>query len=139
MQENRILIADDDLEDQEMLIEALTQLDDSISIETLSDGRQVVENLANLTDMELPALIVLDYKMPYMNAAEVLETLAKEARYAAVPKVVWSSSHREEDVLRCLAAGACNYFEKPVTAAGLLDIGRQALEYRRINKLRPAN
>lgn len=139
MQENRILIADDDLEDQEMLIEALTQLDDSISIETLSDGRQVVETLANLTDMELPALLVLDYKMPYLNAAEVLETLAKEARYVAVSIVVWSSSHREEDVRRCLAAGACNYFEKPVTAAGLRDIARKTLECRRIDHLRPAN
>lgn len=135
MNPNRILIADDDLEDQEMLIEVLTKLEEELSIETVSDGRQTLLKLAGLADVELPALIVLDYKMPYMNAAEILETLAKEERYAPVPKVVWSSSHRAEDVRRCMQAGASCYFEKPATTAKLEEIARQMLGCRRAEEV----
>lgn len=139
MNTNLILIADDDLEDQEMLIEELAKLEEELSIETASNGQEALSKLTRLADMELPALIVLDYKMPYMNAAEVLEALAKEERYAPVPKVVWSSSHRADDVRRCLQAGACYYFEKPATTAKLEEIARQMLGYRQANEFRRAD
>jgi CheY-like chemotaxis protein len=66
-----------------------------------------------------------------MNAAEVLETLAQDGRYAAVPKVCWSSSRREGDIRRCLSAGACHYFQKPSTTAELLSMVGQMLAFRR--------
>ena len=125
-----VLLADDDLEDQEMLIEVIGEIDPGIAVETVSDGREALTKLARLTEAELPSLIILDYKMPYLNAAEVLEALAEDPRYAAIPKVCWSSSRREDDIRRCLKAGACNYFAKPSTTTELQSMTMRMLECR---------
>lgn len=130
MNTNWALLADDDLEDQEMLVDVFAELDNSFTLETVSDGREALAKLAGLVETELPSLLILDYKMPYMNAAEVLEVVAKDDRYAAIPKVVWSSSTREDDIRRCLRAGACNYFQKPSTTAELRTIAERMLECR---------
>lgn len=130
MNNHWVLLADDDLEDQEMLIDVIKQMDPGIRVETVSDGREALSKLSRLSDAELPSLIILDYKMPYMNAAEVLEALAEDPRYAAISKVCWSSSRREDDIRRCLKAGACNYFEKPSTTAELQAMTKRMLEYR---------
>ena len=123
-----ILIADDDLEDQEMLIEVIGQVDNSLTIETASDGQEALNKLTSQSPEKSPALLILDFKMPYMNAAELLETLAKDEKYAQIPKVVWSTSNRQEDVKRCLNAGARHYFVKPTRASELRTIVRQMLD-----------
>lgn len=128
MNKNRVLLADDDLEDQEMLTEVIREMAPGLKVETVSDGREALAKLTQLADAELPSLIILDYKMPYLNAAEVLEALAKDPRYAAIPKVCWSSSRREDDIRRCLNAGACNYFQKPSTSAELRGVTKSMLE-----------
>jgi CheY-like chemotaxis protein len=132
MPSNWILIADDDLEDQEMLIEVIEQLDKSLTVETASDGQEALNKLAGLPLEEVPALLILDFKMPYLNAAELLEILAKDEKYIPIPKVVWSTSSRQEDVSRCLKAGANNYFVKPSRASELREIVGQMLEYRKM-------
>jgi CheY-like chemotaxis protein len=133
MQSNWILIADDDLEDQEMLIEVIGQVDKSLTIETASDGQEALNKLTSQSPEQSPALLILDFKMPYLNAAELLETLAKDEKYARIPKVVWSTSDRQEDVKRCLKAGARHYFVKPTRASELRVIVGQMLEYCRMN------
>ncbi|HEV2478242.1 MAG TPA: response regulator [Puia sp.] len=130
MRTNWVLLADDDLEDQEMLVEVIREMAPGVAVETVSDGREVLSKLAGLTEAELPSLIILDYKMPYLNAAEVLEALAEDPRYAAIPKVCWSSSRREDDIRRCLKAGACNYFAKPSTTSELRQVTTSMLECR---------
>jgi CheY-like chemotaxis protein len=130
MNKHRVLLADDDLEDQEMLTEVIKEMDPGLTVDTVSDGREALAKLTELGDAELPSLIILDYKMPYLNAAEVLEALAKDSRYAAIPKVCWSSSRREDDIRRCLKAGACDYFEKPSTTAELRRLTKRLLECR---------
>ena len=130
MNKQRVLLADDDLEDQEMLTEVIREMDPGVTVDTVSDGREALAKLTGLADAELPSLIILDYKMPYLNAAEVLEALAKHPRYAAIPKVCWSSSRREDDIRRCLSAGACNYFQKPSTSAELRMLTKRLLECR---------
>jgi len=128
MDSNWIMIADDDSEDQEMLVDAIAALDKSIPVRTVADGREALLKITGLPDEKLPCLLVLDYKMPYMNAAEVLEALSKDERYSRLRKVVWSSAHRLEDVNRCMKAGASDYFVKPARAAELKVIAKQMLE-----------
>src|ERR1700748_2025565 len=105
-----ILIADDDPEDQEMVCEVIKQLDAHVKIEAVSNGRQALWHVTDSTQNEPPVLIILDYKMPILNGAEVLEALARDERFASIPKLVWSSYYHEEDVRRCLKAGAREYF-----------------------------
>jgi CheY-like chemotaxis protein len=106
-------------------------MDAGMTVETVSNGREVLAKLTGLPDSDLPSLIILDYKMPYLNAAEVLEALTGDTRYAAIPKVCWSSSRREDDIRRCLKAGACNYFEKPSTTADLRSMAERMLACRK--------
>lgn len=110
-----------------MLIDVIGQLDKTISIRTASDGREALSEITDRLDGELPCCVILDYKMPYLSAAEVLEALARDERYSQIPKMVWSTSNREEDVSRCLKAGARQYFVKPARFSELKAIARQML------------
>lgn len=130
---NWIFIADDDSEDQEMLIEVIRQLDSTIQVRTAMDGQEALSQITGLGDKEFPDLVILDYKMPYMNAGEVLEALAGEERYGRIPKIVWSTSNRPEDVNRCLKAGALHYFVKPSRLSELRNVVRQMLDFCKLS------
>ena len=78
-----------------------------------------------------PVLILMDYKMPILTAAEILEKLAGDNRYTGIPKLVWSTSDRAEYVDRCLQHGAAGYFAKPSSLAELAKIvDRMTLTFR---------
>ncbi|MBN8851913.1 MAG: hypothetical protein BGO55_25765 [Sphingobacteriales bacterium 50-39] len=124
-----ILIADDDSDDVEILTEVFNQLDDHMSIHTVQNGGQVFRYLAGLADDDLPCVMVLDYKMPILNAAEVLEKIRNDERYSRIPKVVWSTSGRQEDMNRCLDAGAKEYFIKPSKTSELKRMAGIMLQY----------
>jgi CheY-like chemotaxis protein len=108
-----ILIADDDPEDQELLKEALLEQSPDTSLQVVGNGQEVLSYLSACADVDLPCLLVLDFKMPVFNAAEVLERLQKDARYRPIPKVVWSTSNQPEYINSCLEKGAAEYFTKP--------------------------
>ncbi|HXB91698.1 MAG TPA: response regulator [Puia sp.] len=108
-----ILLADDDPEDQELLKEALAQKEPDLDITSVWDGQEVLSYLGSCPDNALPCLILLDYKMPVLNGAEVLESLCRDPRLASIPKVVWSSSNQKEYVDNCITNGALQFFIKP--------------------------
>src|SRR5688572_26355900 len=108
-----ILLADDDVEDQEILEDAILQQEPVTEVRMVMNGQQVIEFLHNCPDVDLPSLIILDYKMPILNAAEVLDRIHQIARYQTIPKVVWSSSKQPEHVKNCMDKGAVSYFVKP--------------------------
>jgi len=108
-----ILIADDDPEDQDLLIEALLHQSPDVIVKSVWNGQEALSYLASCPDMDLPALLLLDFKMPILNAVEVLEQLREDARYLPIPKVVWSTSNQPEYINSCLEMGAALYFVKP--------------------------
>ena len=128
LNKKRILLADDDLEDQDMLVDALQRVDVSLHIDTVSNGKQVLDYLSSCQKDDLPCLIILDYKMPILNAAEVLEKMMEEQQYVVIPKIVWSTSRQEEHMTRCLKAGASQYFIKPNDVAELKSIAAGMVE-----------
>lgn len=123
-----ILLADDDPEDQEILEDALLNIESSVKLIKVDSGKEAVDFLLSCSPAELPSLIILDYAMPVYNAAEVLEKIGSKSRLQPIPKVVWSSSKQPEHVLSCMENGAISYFVKPNKMEELTNIARQMLD-----------
>ena len=123
-----ILIADDDLEDLELLSEAILQQEANTRLHMVNNGPMIIDFLAKAKDDELPSLIVLDYNMPNMNGAEVLEKLCSNPRYQNIPKIIWSTSNNSNYIKECMEKGATNYFVKPATHKSLQEQAAQMLK-----------
>jgi len=108
-----ILIIDDNPKDIELTILALEATGRGISVLTATDGQSALAMLSN--GHELPALILLDIKMPCMDGMEVLREIRADERLRYLPVVVVTSSSLESDRTEAIAAGANDYLEKPLT------------------------
>jgi CheY-like chemotaxis protein len=117
-----ILLADDDPDDRDSLIHPFVQQNPGVRVVSFGDGQELLSFLETCPDAELPVLILMDYKMPHLSAAEILERLAGDPRYANIPKLVWSTSGRAEYVDRCVRHGASQYFTKPNSLPELASI-----------------
>ncbi len=114
-----LLLADDDPDDQEALIKAFLLQNPFAEVVTVGDGEELLDHLQNCPPAELPVLILMDYKMPVITAADVLQSLQHQTRFAGIPKFVWSTSDRAEFVNQCMRYGATDYFPKPNTLSEL--------------------
>jgi CheY-like chemotaxis protein len=123
-----ILLADDDIEDLELLQEAIVKLEPETKVHSVTNGRMVLSYLEDRTDGELPSLIVLDYNMPDMNGAEVLVQLSNDPELQRIPKVIWSTSNASQYIEECMENGAKTYFVKPSTNKQLLEQAQEMLD-----------
>ena len=73
-----------------------------------------------------PDLVLLDLNMPGLTGLEVLATIKKFQRLAAIPVVVFSSSSRDQDQRNSFALGAQRYIVKPNTFDGIVEAMKQA-------------
>jgi len=117
-----ILLADDDPDDLELMETALLDHDPTVKIDSVGDGLQAVNYLLEFLDQTPPDLIILDYRMPFLTAPEVLEKINDNPYYASTPKIVWSTSTNETHRVECLRLGAIAYFVKPTTIKGLQEM-----------------
>lgn len=120
-----ILVADDDWEDIELLEEALLQADPASKVQAFTNGSKILEFLQAAEEM--PCMIILDYNMPEMNGAEVLDKLGHDSRFEKIPKVMWSTSNNEAFVKECMQKGASAYMIKPSTHQQLQEQAKQLL------------
>lgn len=110
----RILIAEDDIDDQEILGEALQKLQPAAEVEMVASGLKAIKSLEGRPPDALPHMVILDYNMPELNGEQVLQSLAGDARYAHIFKVVLSTSSSPYYKSACLALGAHGYYTKPL-------------------------
>lgn len=109
----KIIIADDDPEDLELIEQAILEEEPSAELHTFTSGFSAYEYLSTIKDDDLPCLIILDYNMPQLNGAEVLSTLNKQIRYRTIPKIILSTSDSAMHKHASLISGATEYFTKP--------------------------
>jgi two-component system, response regulator len=98
----------------------------------VSDGIEALEYLfatgryAGRDAREVPALVLLDLKLPKVGGIEVLRQIRDDERTRFVPVVVLTSSSEEEDIVASLQNGANSYVRKPV------DFGRFVEQVQRL-------
>jgi CheY-like chemotaxis protein len=89
------------------------------SLQVVTDGRQAINYLAGKAGYEdrakypLPAVVLLDLKLPLVSGFEVLRWIREQPEFKALPVVIFSSSARDEDRIKARELGANAYMEKP--------------------------
>jgi Response regulators consisting of a CheY-like receiver domain and a winged-helix DNA-binding domain len=63
---------------------------------------------------ELPAVVLLDLKLPRIDGLEVLRRIRADARTAVLPVVVLTTSRESLDLRQAYSLGANSYIRKPV-------------------------
>ena len=108
-----IFIVDDSPTDIELTTIALEATGREIVVRFATDGKSALAMLRN--GLRVPALILLDLKMPGMDGIEVLREIRTDDRLRDLPVVVVTSSALESDKTETIAAGASDYIQKPLT------------------------
>ena len=124
-----ILLGEDDIDDEELLKELFSSVDNSLELTFINNGRQVIEHLDALPKDQLPCLLILDYNMPELNGADILENLKGKEKYADIPKIIWSTSGTETYRKKCLALGAEDYIIKPSKVSELVGAIKYMISY----------
>lgn len=122
-----ILLAEDDPDDQELIASAFGEVDPSFNLHIVNDGKEVLKFLSEDSHKQLPCLIVLDYNMPELNGAEVLQRLSSNERLANIPKVVLSTSNNNKHIEDCMKKGAHAYRVKPDNFKQLVLIAQEMI------------
>ncbi|MDF2817998.1 MAG: chemotaxis protein CheY [Stenotrophomonas rhizophila] len=114
-----ILLAEDSPADAEMAIDALKEARLANPIVHVEDGVEAMDYLlrrgafANREE-GLPAVLLLDIKMPRMDGLEVLRCIRDTEELKRLPVVILSSSREESDLARSWDMGVNAYVVKPV-------------------------
>jgi two-component system response regulator len=142
--DKRILLVEDNESDEKLAMLAFKRCGVPHEIIAVRDGAAALDYLFERGAYAghpagLPALVLLDLKLPKVDGLEVLRSLRGEARTRHLPVVVLTASKEDEDVLRSYALGANAYVRKPVEFAEFADAARTvSLFWLTLNQIAPA-
>ncbi|MGH8580346.1 MAG: response regulator [Gammaproteobacteria bacterium] len=127
---NTILLADDDPNDVELALQALTEHRLANEIAVVNDGEQALDFLyrrgrAEGSDGTLPAVVLLDIKMPKVDGLTVLRTIKSDPRLKTIPVVMLTSSREERDLIASYELGVNAYVVKPVNFSQFIEAIKQ--------------
>ena len=116
----RMIIAEDDLDDQLLIKEAL--LESGLKPDTIvfvQDGQALLNYLR--TSESKPSLILLDLNMPKMDGREALREIKKDATFSHIPVVIFTTSKNEDDIQLTYRTGGNSFFTKPALFDDLVE------------------
>jgi len=92
------------------------------------------DGLAAMTIMNTLSidLVLLDVLMPEIDGFEVLERMRASSDLCEIPVIMISAQDEVENVVRCIEAGADDYFRKPFNAVLLRARVKASLEKKRL-------
>ncbi len=118
MNPGKILLVEDNPDDVALTLRALKSHNITNDVVVAQDGAQALDLLfgAKAADLggELPAVVLLDLKLPKVNGMEVLQRIRADDRTRLLPVVILTSSDEERDVIEGYSLGANSYVRKPV-------------------------
>jgi CheY-like chemotaxis protein len=114
-----ILLIEDNIDDERLTLRALRKNNIMNEVVVACDGQEAVDYLFATgsfsgRDMSvMPAVIILDLKLPRLGGLEVLKRIRDDQRTRRIPVVVLTSSEDEKQIEESYALGANSFIQKP--------------------------
>jgi CheY-like chemotaxis protein len=125
----RILLVEDNPNDAELTLEALSRHNLANDVTWVHDGAEALDYLycrdafAGREGNDL-VVILLDLKLPKVDGLEVLRTIKSDERLKIIPVVVLTSSREERDLVESYKLGVNAYVVKPVDFSAFINAVR---------------
>jgi CheY-like chemotaxis protein len=126
-----ILLVEDNPDDEALTLRALKKNNIGNEVVIARDGAEALDYLFGAgayagRDMSvMPAITLLDLKLPKVDGLEVLRRLRANNRTSLLPVVILTSSKEEQDLLNGYKLGANSYIRKPVDFGQFVEAVRQ--------------
>ena len=120
MNSKTILLVEDNPSDIKLTRRALEHNQITNELVVAEDGREALDYLlgsgqyAGRDARDIPAVVLLDLKLPRVDGLEVLQEIRSNEFTRFVPVVILTSSSQEEDLIASYRLGANSYIRKPV-------------------------
>jgi two-component system, response regulator len=118
--EKTILLVEDNPNDEELTLRALRKANIANEVAIARDGQEALDFLfgagkyAGREPPTMPAVVLLDLKLPKLDGIDVLQRIRADPRTKLVPVVILTSSSEDEDMVRSYQSGANSYVRKPI-------------------------
>src|SRR5271165_6933147 len=126
MPTSKILIADDNQPNVELLEAYLAEVDCEIAV--AGDGHETLEKVAQFK----PDLILLDIMMPKLSGFEVCRLLRKNPETSHIMVLMVTALGDPGDIERAVACGCNDFLRKPINKLELLKRVEILLELRHV-------
>jgi two-component system response regulator len=119
-EEKIILLVEDNPDDEELTILALKHHNIANEVVVARNGVEALDYLFGTGQYdgrdhtEVPAVVLLDLKLPKIDGLEVLKRIRGDERTSTLPVVILTSSGEQEDKVKSYSLGANSYVRKPV-------------------------
>lgn len=135
-----ILLVEDNADDVELTVHAFGKSPFASDIVVARNGEEALEYLFPTGNEahDLPALLLLDLKLPGMSGLDVLRRVRGSEATRRLPVVILTTSDDEHDIINGYNLGVNSYIRKPVdfgTFSGVVD--HLGLYWLRINTPAP--
>jgi CheY-like chemotaxis protein len=131
----KVLLAEDSDIDAFLFQRAVRETGVALNVQLVRDGQEVLDYLrgadrfADRQQFPMPALIILDVKMPRLTGFDVLSWLKAQPGHSSTPVVMLSGSDERKDVTRAYSMGACTYLVKPHRSEEMSGLVRTLQDY----------
>ena len=143
MTSKEILLVEDNPDDAELAMRAFRAGNATQEIRIARDGAEAVEALFGSTAVppprQLPAIVLLDLKLPGLDGFAVLSRIRSNPRTRFLPVIILTSSTELTDLVDGYRLGANSYVRKPRSYRDFLAAARLIAEYwLALNEMPPA-
>jgi two-component system response regulator len=115
MTDRPILLVEDNPSDVKLTRRAFEKNRIANEIIVAEDGQAALDFLFGDSGRALPAVVLLDLKLPKVEGLDVLRRIRSDQRTCLLPVVIVTTSKQEQDVVASYALGANSYIRKPIS------------------------
>lgn len=140
-----ILLVEDNPDDEALTLRALRKNNILNEVVVARDGAEALDYLFGtgkyaVNPVEMPAVILLDLKLPKVDGLEVLRRIRAKEKTKFLPIVILTSSKEEQDLINGYSLGCNSYVRKPVDFIEFVEAVKQlGLYWLVLNEPPPMN